>query len=74
MKKRKTYSGSFKASVISDLIRGKKEVDELAADYQLHPNQIKNWRTLLFKRAHIILDDRRQNKGNNLLFGSKGLG
>lgn len=62
MKKRKTYSGTFKAKVISDLILGKKELDELANDYQLHPNQIKNWKTLLFKRAHIILDDRRHNK------------
>lgn len=67
MKKRKTYSGSFKARVISDLILGKKELDELANDYQLHPNQIKNWKTLLFKRAHIILDDRRHNKNGGFI-------
>jgi len=68
MKKRKTYSGSFKASVISDLILGKKELEELANDYQIHPNQIKNWKTLLFKRAHIVLDDRRHNKNGSLYF------
>ena len=68
MKKRKTYSGSFKAKVISDLILGKKELDELANDHQLHPNQIKNWKTLLFKRAHIILDDRRHNKNNDFYY------
>jgi transposase len=68
MKKRKTYSGSFKARVITDLLQGKKELEELANDYQLHPNQIKNWKTLLFKRAHIILDDRRHNKNGNLYY------
>lgn len=68
MKKRKTYSGTFKAKVISDLILGKKELDELANDYQLHPNQIKNWKTLLFKRAHIILDDRRHNKNSSFYY------
>jgi len=59
MEKRKSYSGSFKAKVITDYILGKKTVDELAEYYQVHPNQIKNWKTLLFKRAHLIFDDRR---------------
>ncbi len=68
MKKRKTYSGSFKARVITDLILGKKDLDELANDYQLHPNQIKNWKTLLFKRAHIILDDRRHSRNGSLYY------
>jgi transposase len=68
MKKRKTYSGAFKAQIISDLISGKKDLVDLANDYQLHPNQIKNWRTILFKRAHIILDDRRHNKNGNLWY------
>lgn len=68
MNKRKTYSGFFKAKVISDLILGKMKIDELAGYYNVHPNQIKNWRTILFKRAHIILDDRRHNKSNNLCY------
>ncbi len=68
MKKRKTYNGFFKAQVISDLILGKKDLDELANDYQLHPNQIKNWKTLLFKRAHIILNDRRHTKNGSLYY------
>jgi transposase len=66
--KRKTYSGSFKAQVISDLILRKKGLADLANDYQIHPNQIKNWRTILFKRAHIILDDKRHNKNGNLVY------
>jgi transposase len=70
MKKRKIYSGSFKARVVADLLKGKKELNELADYYQLHPNQIKNWKTTLFKRAHIVLDDRRHNnnKNNNLYY------
>jgi len=68
MRKRKTYSGSFKARIISDLILGRKELNELANYYEIHPNQIKNWKSLLLKRAHIIFDDRRHNKSNNLDF------
>ncbi|MBN1627054.1 MAG: transposase [Deltaproteobacteria bacterium] len=62
---RKSYSGSFKAKVITDLILGKKKVDELAEAYQVHPNQIKNWKSLLFKRAHLVFDDRRHIRKNN---------
>jgi transposase len=66
--KRKTYSGSFKAKVISDLILKKKDLAALANDYQIHPNQIKHWRTLLFKRASVILDDRRHNKNGHFVY------
>jgi len=68
MRKRKTYSGSFKARVISELILGRKELNELANYYEIHPNQIKNWKSLLLKRAHLIFDDRRHNKNNSFDF------
>jgi transposase len=62
MRKRKSYSGSFKAKVITDLILRNKKLDELADHYQINPNQIKNWKSLLLKRAHLVLDDRRHKK------------
>jgi transposase-like protein len=64
MGKRKTYSGVFKAKVVIEFLGGKTGLEELAEKYQVHPNQIKNWKTILFKRAHLIFVDRRQ--GNNL--------
>jgi transposase-like protein len=62
MKKRKTYSGSFKAKVVKELINGDKDVKTLAEAYRLHPNQIKNWKSLLLKRAPNVLEDRRRSK------------
>ena len=64
MKKRKTYSGTFKAKVVTEFIHGKTELEDLAEKYQVHPNQIKNWKSLLFKRAHIIFSDRRHSKNS----------
>jgi transposase-like protein len=57
MKKRKTYSDDFKAKVVLKLIRNRKSLTELAAQYELHPNQIKNWKSLFLKQAAIIFDD-----------------
>jgi transposase-like protein len=61
MKRRKRYTGIFKARVVAEYIRGEKTLDEIADEHQVHPNQIKNWKTLLLKRAHEVLDDRRSH-------------
>ncbi|MBI5602683.1 MAG: helix-turn-helix domain-containing protein [Deltaproteobacteria bacterium] len=60
MNKRKTYTGDFKAKVVLELIRNRKSLTELAAQYELHPNQIKNWKSLLLKQAVKLLDDKRR--------------
>ena len=60
MKKRKTYNGDFKAKVVLELIRKKKSLTELADQYELHPNQIKNWKSIFLKQAVNIFDDKRK--------------
>lgn len=62
MKKRKTYEGSFKVMIVLEYMEGKKSLADLAAQYRLHPNQIKNWKSVLLKRAHLLLDDRRHGR------------
>jgi transposase len=66
MKKRKRYTGNFKAQVVAEYIKGEKSLDEIADEHQVHPNQIKNWKSLLFKRAHEVLEDRRSPMDNDL--------
>ncbi|MBN2124743.1 MAG: transposase [Deltaproteobacteria bacterium] len=60
--RRRSYSGIFKAKVLEELLKGKRTLNELADHYGLHPNQIKNWKSLLFKRAHLVLADRRRGE------------
>ncbi len=66
MKNRKRYSGDFKARVVADYIRGEKTLDEIADEHHVHPNQIKNWKSILLKRAHEVLDDRRSHTDQGL--------
>jgi transposase len=61
MKARKRYTGEFKAGLVAEYIKGEKTLAELAVTHQVHPNQIKNWKSILFKRANEVLDDRRSH-------------
>lgn len=59
-KTRKSYTGTFKAKILRELLNGKSNLRELSDRYQIHPNQIKNWKILLLKRAPLVLDDKRR--------------
>lgn len=61
MKKRKTYTGDFKARVVLELLHNKKGLTDLADQYDLHPNQIKNWKSIFLKQAVNIFDDKRRS-------------
>ena len=62
--KRKSYDGLFKARIVSEWINGKRGLNELAEYYDVHPNQIKNWKSILLKRASLVLEDQRRSKAD----------
>ena len=43
-RKRRNHSASFKAKVAVAAVRGEKTLAELAQHYDVHPNQIQDWR------------------------------
>ena len=50
-KKRRVHSDEFKAKVALEAIRGVKTASELAADFQVHPVQISQWKKRLLDNA-----------------------
>jgi transposase-like protein len=62
MNKRKTYSGTFKAQVVLELLFEKKKLSDLAAEYEIHPNQIKNWKSAFLRQAPEVFEDKRKKR------------
>ena len=44
MRQRRQFGGEFKARVVREALKEQKTLAELAAEYDVHPNQIAQWR------------------------------
>ena len=48
---RRTHSSAFKAKVALAAVKGEKTLADLAQQFDVHPNQITQWKTELSQRA-----------------------
>lgn len=43
---RKQYTSAFKAKVVQELLKEEKTFAQIASEYEVHPTQLKNWKTI----------------------------
>ncbi len=43
---RKHFTAAFKAKVVQELLKEEKTFAQIAAEYEVHPTQLKNWRVI----------------------------
>lgn len=55
-RKRRNHSPAFKAKVALAAVQGERTVAELAAQYEVHPNQVQTWKKQLLASAADIFD------------------
>lgn len=55
-KSRRKFSAEFKARVALEAARGVKTINEIAADNELHPVQVSQWKGELLKGASTVFE------------------
>jgi transposase-like protein len=64
---RRNHAPAFKAKVALEALKGDQTVVELAERYQVHPNQITEWKKQLLERAaEIFGKDKKDDPGPNV--------
>jgi len=59
---RKTYPAEFKAKVALEAIKGIKSLSELASKYEVHPNQISQWKRILLEGVTESFSNKKKKK------------
>ena len=54
---RRKFSADFKAKVVLESLKERSSLEELARKYELHPNQISQWKKEFVANAALVFDD-----------------
>jgi transposase-like protein len=65
--KRKSFNAGLKAAAVIEAIRGEKTINQIAADYGVHPNQLYQWKKQALEALPGIFTDRRSQPDSDLL-------
>lgn len=59
-RKRRKFSSSFKAKVAIEALKERKTLSELAKQFELHPNQISQWKQEFLSKADSVFETPRK--------------
>ena len=62
MPKGKRIPASLKAQIVLEALREDKSVAQIAAENQIHPNQIHKWKKQALENFSQLFEDERQNE------------
>ena len=57
---RKKHNAAFKARVALEAVRGEKTIAQISSEYEVHPNQIGQWKKRLLENLPEIFTGKRE--------------
>lgn len=58
---KKRYTAAFKAKVALEAIKGQKTLSEIASEFEVHPNQVSQWKRQLRDGLEDVFSDPRRS-------------
>jgi transposase-like protein len=59
---KRSYSAEMKTKIVLEVLKGERELNEIATEYKISPNQIRNWKTEFIENAAIVFDKKRDQR------------
>ena len=59
---RRQFTPEFKTRIVLELLREEKPLGELAADHEISPNQLRNWKKEFLENATRVFSESKQEK------------
>lgn len=59
IKSRRNYQPGFKAKVAMEAVAGRRTINEIAKEYELHPNQISQWKKQFLEAVPHVFENGR---------------
>lgn len=53
---RKRYSAAFKAQIVQELLKENKSLTQLASEYGVHPNQLRDWKKVALQGLPTLFE------------------
>jgi putative transposase len=60
--KRRSYTSEFKVKLVLEVLREERTLGEIAAAWEINPNQLSKWKREFLDRAMGIFDETRQSR------------
>jgi transposase len=69
--KRRRHDSTFKSRVALEALKGQKTVQQIAADYEIHPVQVSEWKKILIEKLPEAFEGRKGGGQGNSDFESE---
>ncbi|MEA4960071.1 MAG: transposase [Lutispora sp.] len=56
MSNRRTFTPQQKSQIVLDLLKENKTIAEIAAEYEIHPNQLLRWKSEAMEKMHLLFN------------------
>ena len=64
---RRNFSAKFKSDLVIELLKGEKDLNTLAAENNIQPNLLRNWKKEFLDKASLVFDDTREGNAREKL-------
>ena len=61
-KKRRTFSAEKKFSIVLKAVKGQRQISEIAAEFEVHPNQITNWKLQFLENGSAVFQKKKDTR------------